>query len=369
MNILKAYSKAFGKYKIPKVLKKLAQFDARCGNEYYADEFYLDADDDLRWYSDTKDEAYYDRLFRFAHADGTGASYAFWLPPEEENLKNAPIIYFGSEGNITLIAKNLKGLIRLLSFGPECMDGSFYKDTDDYEMPNKAREFRKWMKNVLGIKPIKDVDVDSSYEVDALIEKAQKKYKKAFDAWQYQFYPDPEVERREYEAKENARLALEEAEVLKVLETSPDDANLYYKLGIIEQQKYGEEDRWQRVNGFFEKALKLDPEHLESCEILAERLEFHDEKRAIELYIKIENSRNNHELYRTIANLCMDVEDIEKAMHYYTLAIEKTDKRYLYNDLDDAAKSHPKALLSMCKALEERGVKDRLITTFIERLT
>ena len=135
------------------------------------------------------DEEYFERLIIFANADGTGAKYAFWVNNIEKSLEESPIIVIGSEGHIQVVAKNIKELLQLLSFGPEGMDGSFYKDLDDFEEPENASEFREWMKSELNIQPIKDIDVEDSEEVNDIINQAVKEFGDPFREWMMSLNP------------------------------------------------------------------------------------------------------------------------------------------------------------------------------------
>lgn len=185
------YKTVFGKYRIPETLNKLLDFEEQYGSETYSENFYLctdlDKTPDRGQYS--LDEEYFERLIIFANADGTGAKYAFWVNNVEKSLEESPIIVIGSEGHIQVVAKNIKELLQLLSFGPEGMDGSFYKDLDDFEEPENASEFREWMKSELNIQPIKDIDVEDSEEVNDIINQAVKEFGEPFREWMMSLNP------------------------------------------------------------------------------------------------------------------------------------------------------------------------------------
>ncbi len=190
---------------------ELVKFNEQYGGETYAQSFCIVEDEEdyfetwLDEVSEEKAKEYSDALEIFASADGTGAHYAFWFTDGNTDKNKAPIIYYGSEGDIIVVAENIKDLIKMLSFGTECMDGSFCHYIDDeasyYKgfldfMPNHLI-FREWMKNTLNIEPVNldgliNDDEGYSEEVEKLQKKAEKKIKKAFDKWQYQFYPSDE---------------------------------------------------------------------------------------------------------------------------------------------------------------------------------
>jgi len=192
---------------------ELVKFDEEYGAETYAESFWIvNEEDDFfeNWLAldDTEKMKEYSQSVKvFASADGTGAHYAFWFTDGNTDKNKAPIICYGSEGEITLVAENIKDLIKMLSYGCECMDGVFYHgfDKEDYEgydnfleyfinyLPNFLT-FREFMKENLGIEPVSIENLKNSKEGECeeivqLYKKAQKKYKKAFDEWQYQYLP------------------------------------------------------------------------------------------------------------------------------------------------------------------------------------
>ncbi len=187
----KTYKKNFGNYKIPKTLKKLMAFEEEYGAEEYSESFYLCSDSykdpDMGQYS--LDDEYFERLIEFANADGTGAKYCFWVNETGIELENAPIVVIGSEGHIQIIAKNLKELLQLLSFGPETMDGQFYRDNEWFEDMEHADTFRKWMNKKLDIKPIKDFMVADSEEVNKIVKNAVESYAEPFKNWMMSLKP------------------------------------------------------------------------------------------------------------------------------------------------------------------------------------
>ncbi|MEN7550034.1 hypothetical protein AAG747_19075 [Rapidithrix thailandica] len=185
------YKEVFGKYPIPETLKKLMDFEKQYGGETYSECFYLcvdlDKTPDMGQYS--LDGEYFERLMVFANADGTGAKYAFWANEMGISLEEAPIIVIGSEGHIQVMAKNLKELLRLLSFGPETMDGEFYKDLDDFEDPENATEFREWMISELNVRPIEKLAIDDSEEVNTIVKEAVQTYGEPFKEWMMSLTP------------------------------------------------------------------------------------------------------------------------------------------------------------------------------------
>lgn len=183
MSVKEEYKNNFGAYKIPETLQKLMAFEAEYGEESFSECFYLGSEvykePDMGQYS--LDVDYFERLIEFATADGTGGTYCFWISEVNTELENAPIVFMGSEGHIQIIAKNIKELLQLLSFGPEIMDGEFYKELEDFEEPENTEEYRIWLKEELGITPIKNLE--GNKEVNTIIKKAIEEYEKPFKKW------------------------------------------------------------------------------------------------------------------------------------------------------------------------------------------
>lgn len=216
IEILKKYKKSFRGYEIPETLVKLAEFDANLENESYGESFWLRAEENIFKYlldnsltSKEQIEVYANHAIVFANADGTGGFYAFWVEDNKSDLEEAPIVAYGSEGEVKIVAKNLKELIKILSYGAEGLNGNYgldcYDSYDEFlEYNPNFLAFRTWMKKELDIEPIKNWKVPQSDDVNAIIEDANKVYKKRFNAWQYQFYKSPE-EWAEEEEKWKAR--------------------------------------------------------------------------------------------------------------------------------------------------------------------
>jgi len=204
---LENFKKKFSPYELPQTLVELIKFVDQYSGESFADSFYLndDIDDDFfeTWLdSDQVDEEkckeYAESMLVFANADGTGGAYAMWVQEGNSDLEEAPIIFYSSEGEIEIVAQNLKELIKILSWGVEAISFCHYFDEDDYykeflEYQPNFLAFRKWMQESLNIKPVNIDELitgeeEASQEVEELVEEAQKKYKKVFNTWQYQFY-------------------------------------------------------------------------------------------------------------------------------------------------------------------------------------
>lgn len=194
------YKKAFGKYQIPETLQQLMDFESKIERAYYSEGFELrvdDSDKTARWHH-SLDKEYFERLMVFAMADHSGSDYAFWVSEVGMSLEEAPIILIGSEGDLVVVAKNIKELLKLLSFGPEICTDKFYILIEDYEAPENAAIFRQWMVNKMNVQPIdqskvaiskEDDEIMVSEEVDNIMKAADKAYGEPFRAWMMTLTP------------------------------------------------------------------------------------------------------------------------------------------------------------------------------------
>lgn len=164
----------FGSYKIPDSLEKLLFFSNEVDFDTFSDGFYLDEYNKtgLKTYSDNPD--FYNSFIEFAKANGSGSSYAFWLI--DDDLENCPIVVFGDEGGIFVVAENVVQLIHLLTFDTEISiyrNAYFYRDEndDDYEESDTHYEFVDWVENNFSIQKI-----ETNEQADVITEKASASY-------------------------------------------------------------------------------------------------------------------------------------------------------------------------------------------------
>lgn len=149
------------------------------GFEAYSRGFGLRSHEDkagLRTYSE--EQEFLDNLIEFAQADGTGASYAFWII-DKRGLSDQPIVLFGSEGGTHVIAENLKQLLQMLTYDEEPITGGFCEHDEEYEPTDGLERYKAWLKQNFGLDPVDDPE--------KLVEQAQKKYQEKYAAWLSRF--------------------------------------------------------------------------------------------------------------------------------------------------------------------------------------
>jgi hypothetical protein len=161
---------------LPKELEMLIEFQNNSGFENYSEGFGLYQDDLKHW---STDPGFLDSIKAFAQANGTGSTYAFWEDEKEKSLDNMPIIVFGDEGGIHVVAENLLQLMHLLSFDAEISvdheEVYFYKDEDEHEGTDDHETYCEWLKE--------NFNLDELTDTSKIINKAQENYKAKFDAW------------------------------------------------------------------------------------------------------------------------------------------------------------------------------------------
>ncbi len=349
---------------------ELVKFDNKYGGENFAKGFWIvddEADFFEDWLYDVSDEQikeYSQSVQVFASADGTGARYAFWFTDGNTDKNKAPIICYGSEGQIDLVAENIKDLIKMLSYGCEVMDGTFYhgiyeEDYEDYDnylaymltyRPHFLT-FREWMKETLGIKPVsiknlKNNKGGESKKIEKLHKKALKKYKKAFDKWQHQFYPsDEELNKAHYDKKQTI-YEQTKAELLDEIAKKPT-GDLYLKLA--ENETILEEINHEQMLSYFEKGLEIAPNHIDLLIKYTKKLTFSSPERAAELYTKlIQIHPEPKKFYSDIAFVYKQNNDLEKALKYYQKDIISNPDSYGTYSQD--------YLVEICKKLKKKAI-------------
>ena len=184
------------KYPLPMGLEKLFLF-AKNHEHWYAESFQLTIQEEDYSYmldvdSDIKILEYKKYIKKFAQVDFTGGFCAFWIENDEINdLENSPIINYGSEGSIRIVASNIYEFLRLLTFDTELMDGVCYKMKTDYQESNYKNAYVSWLKSELNLEPVKDLESHQEHgeseDVIKFREIAEERYKKKFIEWHQQY--------------------------------------------------------------------------------------------------------------------------------------------------------------------------------------
>lgn len=182
---LEEFAVQFGNYKLPEDLVKLYEFEQEHGVESYSECFGLTITNDkigIKTWSE--EEEFYNSFIEFAGANGSGSSYAYWLI--DKDLNNCPIVVFGDEGGVHIVAESTRKLIQLLTLDTEISvdfdSVYFYKDEEYYEESENKEEFQEWVKEEFDLNAI-----ETNEEADEIVDQAQRKYKQKFNDFLVKF--------------------------------------------------------------------------------------------------------------------------------------------------------------------------------------
>jgi hypothetical protein len=181
---LNDFSVQFGESKIPNDLIKLFEFEYQLGNQFYSESFYMHSIDKTGLKTWSENEEFYNQFIEFAKANGTGSSYAYWLI--DDDLNNCPIVVFGDEGGVHIVAENTSKLIQLLTYDVEIsVDHEniyYYKYEEDYQESENREEYLDWVKENFGYDPILTKE-----ETESIINEAKEKYQIKLNEFLWKF--------------------------------------------------------------------------------------------------------------------------------------------------------------------------------------
>ena len=179
MSSKQAFIDIFADLEAPQELLRLWDFEEGCGRAYFANGVELTVDGKIGLSTWSEAPAFLERFFPFAQADGTGSIYALWLPAMDAILREAPVVVFGSEGGVHIVAATVRELLQLLSFDAEPMvdhEGvSYYKDEEEQEPSEHHKAYAACLADHWDLEVIDDAD--------ALVEAAQAQWGDTFQRW------------------------------------------------------------------------------------------------------------------------------------------------------------------------------------------
>jgi hypothetical protein len=175
-----------GVKKLPKELEELINFQNTLSDiSYYSNGFEIRIDRKIGLqYGWCDKEEFLNKLIPFASANSSGSIYSIWINDNEKSLNKMPIVVFGDEGGVHIIAENIFELLHLLTYDVEiCVDEDrayFEKDNNKYKESKNHEKYIKWIKEHYYLEKIEDPE--------KIIKKAQEKYKDGFDKWFKKYY-------------------------------------------------------------------------------------------------------------------------------------------------------------------------------------
>lgn len=182
---LDEFAQIFPDFLVPTELVMLLAFEQRYGCELYAQNFNLSAYSSAAIASYSKDPEFLKRFTSFASANGSGSFYSIWDNGSGRPLNEMPIVVFGDEGGVHVVATDVLQLIQLLTcdsaIGVDHASACFYYNDEEDEASPYAQEYKDWVKSMFNLDPINDSGGD------AMIKDAQDKFKESFDTWFNQY--------------------------------------------------------------------------------------------------------------------------------------------------------------------------------------
>ncbi|MET7986940.1 MULTISPECIES: hypothetical protein [unclassified Streptomyces] len=160
-------------------LNLLKEFQDRLGPVFYAEGFELcEYGGDAGLHTWSEDPAFLSRFVPFAKANGTGSDYALWRCDDRAELATLPVVFVGDEGDLYVIARDLRELFRLLAIDREPVSKGFLDPGRFEEHSEGHAEFLAWLDLTFGLGPAEDPE--------ALWE-ARKEHDDRFRAWAVRF--------------------------------------------------------------------------------------------------------------------------------------------------------------------------------------
>jgi hypothetical protein len=141
-------------------LNMLKEFDDRIGPVYYSDGFELrEYGADVALHTWSEQPEFLSRFIPFAQANGSGSSYALWRCDDRTDLATLPIVFVGDEGDLYVIARDLRELFQLLAIDIEPFaEYGFLGSGEVEEHSDGHHEFLTWLGQNFGLEPPEDLD-------------------------------------------------------------------------------------------------------------------------------------------------------------------------------------------------------------------
>lgn len=177
-----AFAAQFAPHQVPVLLQQFFNMEQRDPGEILAEGFSLACIDKTGIETYSTDPGFAASFIEFAQANYSGSTYAYWLIADSP--EQCPIIAFGDEGGVRVVAESLPQLLHLLTYDTEVFidweQAFYYRNKNDSEREQSERhdELVQWVKNHLSLYPI-----TTNEEANAITEAAAAKYQHRLDEW------------------------------------------------------------------------------------------------------------------------------------------------------------------------------------------
>ncbi|MEK6495084.1 cell wall assembly protein [Myroides odoratimimus] len=176
------FTALFKGYKVPNEIKSLLEFQTSENiPSYYSNAIYLIDEDPGIIESISEEEEFVNSFVPFAEANSTGSIYAFWVQDKAvKSLDNCPIVVFGDEGGVFIVAKNIKELLQISAYDVEAvvfMEEFYFPDKEElieegeFDATEFNKEFLDWVRTDAKLKPILTIEA-----IDEVIANAQDQF-------------------------------------------------------------------------------------------------------------------------------------------------------------------------------------------------
>ncbi len=179
---LNEYKQNFQPLDVPEALASLlVYFNQRLS--FFSSGFELTVDDKALFKTWSNKPEFLECIYPIGQANGSGSAYVIWR--RNGMLQDAPIVVFGDEGGVHVVAGNVVELLRILTLDAEPMIShksvTYYKSQDD-KASDRAAEYAEWLAKQFTLQP-----VTGNAEVEKIVKYAQSLYGKEFGAWMDNF--------------------------------------------------------------------------------------------------------------------------------------------------------------------------------------
>ncbi|SFE88605.1 hypothetical protein SAMN05518672_111168 [Chitinophaga sp. CF118] len=192
---IEEFSQIFPDKQVPYELSMLLTFEQQYGRYMYSKGFSLSIKGGAIIAGWSKENDFLKRLIPFANANEYGAVYACWDDGNNKPVNEMPVVVFGDEGGVYVMAQHIVELLQLLTCDKRIAvsyNGVSYKDSGSLY----ASSYRNWVNEQFNISAI-----DNPLPI---IQNAQDAFKVSFDAWLTQYTYTTITEK---EAEERFQLA------------------------------------------------------------------------------------------------------------------------------------------------------------------
>ena len=154
---LKEFKANFHHHEVPEELAKVLEFQNSVGVPFSRG-FKLAVHDRSGLVPISGKREFLDAICPLGPANGSGAFYALWAREAGKDVRDRPVLAFGEEGGVHVVAEEVRQFLRILTLDGEPMidEESLLFVTDPTPSPG-ARNYASWLEKHLHLKAVKDL--------------------------------------------------------------------------------------------------------------------------------------------------------------------------------------------------------------------